>query len=320
MMYKSFTTIIIYFLILVVYLPVRINSESINVAELSKYTYDEILTSSTDDAAMQLIKTVNNDSIEILGEGNKINYQTMELNLDQGLDRFYRTLFLNLNIEDNYSNQQVVKINIPIKIVTGYDGYYVDHWSTDGRGEEWSDKKLYSTIDNVNNLAIRFTLDDNVFVKNITTGEEFQGNRAEIADKYPKSCLADETTFNQVKGQVINQHIKQDLEYYTYETNAIAKRNGWKLSFNTPYWGDRSINGIAFIAFMQGNEVQGTVKYNNYGYSTTKIVKNKSIYGYTTNTGTKLYSYEKIGDNPVYFQNEFEAAKSGYSPDLSKIK
>ena len=40
MIHKSFTTIIIFFLVLVVYLPVKINSEAVNVAETSKYTYD----------------------------------------------------------------------------------------------------------------------------------------------------------------------------------------------------------------------------------------------------------------------------------------
>lgn len=318
-MIRSFATIMSLFIVFVVFLPVRINTEALYTAEISKYTYDEILTNATDDAALELIKTVTNDSIEKLGEGNKINYQTMELNLDQALERFYRTLYLDLNIENDFGNQQAIKINIPIKIVTGYDGYYIDYWSMDGKEERWSDKKLYSTIDNRNNLAIRFTLDDNVYVKNLSTGEEFLGKREDIGAKYPGSCLTDEKTFNEIKGQVINQHIQQDLEYYTYEANVIAQRNGWKLRFNTPYWGNRSITGISFIAFMQGYEIQGTIKYNNFGYSTTKIVKNNSIYGYIVN-GHKLYSYEIAGNNPIYFENEIEAAKNGYSPDLRKIK
>lgn len=320
-MYKSFITIMVLFLVLVLYLPMTINSEAIQSAELSKFTYNEILTNATDDASRELIKTVSNNSIETLGDGNKVNYKTMELNLDSALDRFYRTLFINFNIEDDYSKQQAMKINIPIKIVAGYDGYYVDHWSMDGKEEQWSDKKLYSMIDNKNNLAIRFTLDDNVYVKNINTGEEFQGNRSDIASKYPTSCLSDETSFTETKSQIINQHIKQDLDYYTYETNAIAKRNGWQLSFNIPYWGDRSITGISFIAFMQGNPVQGTVKFDNYGFSTTMIVKNNDIYGYIASNGAKLYSNDNTaGSNPTYFSNEIEAAKSGYAPDLSRIR
>lgn len=320
MKHTSFTAIMVFYLVLVVFLPVRINSEAIRAAETSKYTYNEILTNATDDASRQLIQTVSNYSIETLAAGNQLNYQTINLNLDQGLDRFYRTLFLNLNIENDYAKQQEIKMHIPIKIIAGYDGYYVDHWDMDGKGEKWSDKKLYTTIDNTNNLAIRFTLDDNVYVKNISNGEEFQGNRSDIASKYPNSCLVDEKTFNEIKGQVINQHIKEDLEYYTYETNAIARRNGWHLSFNTPFWGDRSITSISFIAFMQGNVVQGTVRFNNYGYSSTNIVRNNNIYGYTNSKGIKLYSHEKAGDNLVYFSNEIEAAKNGYEPDLAKIK
>lgn len=320
MISKNFATMMVLVLVFVVYLPTRLNNEAIKETETSKYTIDEILTNATDDASSQLIKTVSNNSVEILAEGSKENYQTIDLNLDQALDRFYRTLFLNLNVENDIAKQQAIKINIPIKIVTGYDGYYVDRWSMDGEGESWSDKKLYATIDNTNHLAIRFTLDDNVYVKDIDTGEEFQGVRADIASKYPSSCLADEDTFNKIKQQVINQHIKEDLDYYTYEANSIARKNGWKLSFNNPYWGGRSITSISFIAFMQGDAILGTVKFNNYGYSVTEIVKRKDVYGYTTSTGIKLYSYEKVGGNPVYFQNEIEAAKSGYSPDLSRIK
>lgn len=319
-MLRGFATIMSLYVVFVIFLPVRLNGEAIYKAETLQFTYDEILTDATNDAALQLIKTVENDSIEKLSEGNKINYQTIELNLDQALDRFYKTLYLNLNIENDFAKQQAVKINIPIKIVAGYDGYYVDYWRMDGKSEKWSDKKLYSTIDNTHNIAIRFTLDDNVYIKDLSTGEEFQGKREDIKSKYPGSCLADEQTFNEVKGQVINQHIKQDLEFYTSEANVIAKRNGWNLRFNTPYWGNRSITEITFIAFMQGYEVQGTMKYNNFGYSSTKIVKNNDVYGYIVN-GNKLYSYDKQGgSDPIYFQNEIEAAKNGYSPDLRKIK
>lgn len=302
------------------WIPTHLNSQAIYDAETWKKDYDEIMTNATNDAVQQLIRKSDEYSSDLLGDGvDKVNYQKINLNLDRALERFYDTLYINLNIDRNYASQQALKVQTPIKIVVGYDGYYVDHWNNDGNGEQWTEKKLYTMLDQQNNLVIRFTLDDYVYVTNTETNEAFEGLRKNIELKYPSSCLASEKDFNEIKSQVINQMIERDLEYYTSKTNEIALRNGWQLNFKVPYWGDRTVDGISFVAFIQGTPSVGVNRFNSYGFSTTKLIKNRTVYGYEVN-GEKLYSYKKTGSNIMVFSNVYEAASNGYYPDSNYIK
>ncbi len=312
---KNFLLIAIV-LIFVMYVPIKINQISVEKSNKVKVEYDEVVAIASSDAVKQLVYAADSYSNENLAEGKKIDYRDMNLNLDKALDRFYRTLFLNLNIEEDYSLQQGIKFRIPIKIATAYDGYYIDYFKKDGQGEQWSELKPYSMVDEKNNLIINFTLDDYVYIKDLSTNVVSEGRRKEFELKYPESCLKDGKTFNNVKGQVINNMIKNDLEYYTYYSNDIAKMNNWQLSYDIPYWGNRAIDSIAFMAFYQGEMFVGSDKvYNSYGFGSTKTVNKKDIYGYKKR-GRKMYSTTIDGDEPTYFSNEYEAAIDGYEPDL----
>ncbi len=302
-------------LLLVIYFPVKLNQESIIKSHTISKQYDEMLVSATNDATKQLVYSTDSYSNENIAEGDKIDYRDINLNLDKALDRFYDTLYLNMNIEENYSSQQAIKYRIPIKIATAYEGYYINYFKIDGQGEQWSELKPYSMVDG--DIVIHFTLDDTVYVTDPVTKDIKKGKRKEFENKYPNSCLKNEKTFNEVKTQVINSMIRNDLEYYTIQSNKIAQLHNWKIGFNIPYWGDKAIDSISFLAFYQGDEFIGADKiYNSYGFSTTKTKKDKAIYGYIKN-GKKMYSNIKNENMDLtYFTNEYEAAKDGYSPDL----
>ncbi|WP_315069311.1 hypothetical protein [uncultured Clostridium sp.] len=307
--------IIMIILLFSFYIPVRIEQNSINTAEALSKQYDEMLTTATSDAAETLIQITDSYSNEVMAEGNKVDYRNVNLNLDAVLQRFYKSVYMDLNIEEVYSYQQAIKYRIPIKIAIGYDGYYVDSFKTDGTGEAWSD--IHKFADVQGNLVIFFTLDDNVKVTDNTTKVTKTGTRSELASSYPNSCLKDEETFNKVKSQVINSSIQSDLEFYTKRANEIALTNGWNLNFDIPYWGNRAINSVAFIAFYQGDGYYGNSKlHDSFGYATSQNVNKKDIYGYSRE-GKKLYSDNKLTDvgTLTYFANPYEAAKSGYSPD-----
>lgn len=303
--------------------PTKINQRTMIKAENHKNAYNEALDNATNDAAKELILVKDNFSLELIADGNKINYKKVNLNLEQSLWRFYNTLFLNLNIEKDFAKQKALLDDIPIMMAIGYDGYYIYSWEEKYINNvleitnEWSKKKQFFMVDEKYNIKIIFTLDDYVFIENLDTGEIHQGKQESFINKYPNSCFG--TKFEQVKYQVVNQMIKKDLEFYTYNNNNIAKKNGWKLKFNIPYWGDRAINEVAFIAFYQGKELVSQKKYNTYGFGTARIVKRDPIYGYEID-GHKLYSKNKIGTNTTNFYNEFEAAQNGYSPDPKYYK
>lgn len=309
---KDFFIVAIIFLG-VLFLPLRIDQEAIRKSNNSINDCNRMLARATEDAAQQLVYTTDSYSNENVGEGERYNERDINLNLDKALDRFYKTMFLNMNIENSYAEQQALLHKIPIKIATGYEGYYINSFKNDGSGEQWSDIKPYSFVED--DKVIYFTLSDEVYVSDSINGIK-RGMREDFEDVYENSCLNSKKEFHEVKSHVINRAIQQDLQYYTKQANNIAKRNNWNTQFNVPYWGNRSVNDIAFIAFYQDEGFIGSDRmYNTYGYATTKIVKNKDIYGYMKN-GRKLYSEIKSGEGDTYFSNAYEAAINGYSPDI----
>lgn len=308
--------IIAIILLYVLYLPIKINQFIIAKSHTASNQYHEMIVNATSDASKQLMYSVDDYSNDIQSDGIKVDYRNINLNLDKALDRFYQTVYLNLNIDEDYGSQEAIKYQIPIKIVTGYEGYYLSYFTNDGKGEKWSELKKYSMVDDTNNLVIFFTLEDKVAVADHNDNTTTTGNFEEFKSKYPNSCFKDRKTFEEVRGQIINSMIRADLEYYTFHSNRIAQSNNWNIRFNLPYWGDRAINGITFIAFYQGKPFIGSDKmYNTFGYATSQVVLDKGVYGYEK-SGKKMYSDKIKGDNPIYFSNKYEAATYGYEPNL----
>ena len=297
------------------FVPFRVEQSSIIRTQAFTKQYNEIMTSATSDATQNLILATDSYSNELMAEGVKVDYRDMNLNLDAALDRFYKTLYIDLNIEESYSHQEAIKHRIPIKIAVGYDGFYADYFKTDGNSESWSDIHKYSDVQG--DYVIFFTLGNDVTITNKKTKVTKTGTRADLASSYSDTCLKDASTYNKVKSQVINTLIQSDLAHYTKQYNEIALLNHWDMNFDIPYWGNRAINSVAFIAFFQGDGEWGSNKiYNSFGYATSQTLSPKEIYGYTVN-GKKLYSDNKLSTvgTLTYFENPYEAAKNGYIPD-----
>ncbi len=306
-------------LFLAMAIPFTLNQEAMVNADDLKFQYNEAIDNASGAAAKALLIPTTNDSHEIMSYGNIKDFQTTDLNLKEGLDRFDRSLYLNLDIENNVPEQQALLNKVPIIVAAGYEGYYVHTWqivNVNGKikaTNDWTAEKKYSVFDKTDNIKISYTLDDYVYIQDVATGQQQEGNRQTFASKYP-SYFSD-ATFNTVRSQVMNKLIQNDLNSYTYTNNSIAKRFNWGLSFNTPLWGDRAITTVSFVAFVQGKLTVGApTVYNSYGFGTAKIVKRKKIYGYIEN-GLKLYSTENTGDNLLIFDTPIEAAENGYSPD-----
>lgn len=311
---KNIFTIML-IVLLCIYIPTKIEQRSITLSHSYSKQYDEMLVDATSDATRKLFEVTDSYSNEIVAEGSKVDYRNINLNLDSALDRFYKTLFINLNIEDSYAHQQGIKYRIPIKIAVGYEGIYVNYFRSDGSGEQWSDIHKFSDVQG--DFVIHFTLGEDVIITNKVTKEEDSGKRKDLANKYPNTCLKDEETFNKVKLQVINTLIQSELEYYTKYSNEIAMQNGWEMNFNVPYWGNRAVKNIAFIAFYQGESFEGENElHESYGYATSELINKKDIYGYTLDN-KKFYSDKKLSNakDLTYFESTYEAAIHGYKPD-----
>lgn len=289
---------------------------------LSKY--NTIIDNSVEDASKELLDSTDSSSFEIMSNGNKNkgNYETENLNLDKALWRFKKTLFTNLNIDDNYMKQQALMDKIPLKLAVGYDGYYINSWQevkTDAGNkleERWGDKINYTMLDQKNNIQINFTLDSYVYVTDLITKATAEGDQSTFISKYPNSIFG--SHFNGIRRQVITNLIEKDLTYYTNRNNQIAYENGIGYTFTIPYINDTSINDVSFVAFLQGVPIQGAGEiYNSYGLGIARTAKKHKWYGYTVN-GVNYYhsdKYTKTGSNTVIFNSPQAAARAGYYPD-----
>lgn len=313
---KNAFIILAIILIFVIFLPGQINQNQLIRSDELTQRMNEKVDSSVQDATIELMQTRDNKSAQVLSLGNKVDFKTTEINLDAGLKQFYRTLYENLNIEHDYAKQQAEKYKIPIKIATAYDGYYTDTFDTKSK-EKWSNKKTYSLLDKKSNIKINFTLDDYVYIEDLSNNQKFEGQQDTFKSKYPNSCFGDETKFNEIKNRTILNLMKKELENSTYYNNSIAKKNGWKLDFDLK-GGNRAFDSISFIAFVQDDELKVIKAYNSYGFGSAKIVEKKKYIGYVRNN-KKLYCREgknyNAGNSIKVFESAQDAATAGYTPD-----
>jgi hypothetical protein len=305
-------------------MPIEIDMSKKIKADMINVNYNRIVDNAVQDATSVLLIPNTSKSLENIAEGNKGNFKETPLNLDKALSRFYQTMYINMHIENDTIAQTILKQYIPIKIAVGYDGYYINTLtevkdSTTGNvklQEVWRDKKNYTLYDNKNKIGINFTLDDNVTVYNSTTKTVTQGTKAYFATIYPNSIFNNE--FDNIRKKTISDQISQDLSYFTQQNNDIAKREGWNYQFNVPYFDERAIDSISFIAFVQGLPMQGTEnKFNSYGFGIAQITKSKKYYGVIQN-GKKIYHEEGCSDisgTPIIFNSKIEAVKQGFYPD-----
>lgn len=313
--------IVIVILISSVAIPFTINQKKMIRSESLKITYNEIIDNSVKDASKALLSPMNNESIEILSEGKKVNFKKTTLNLDKALWRFYQSLYLNLNIEDDFSGQESIKNKIPIKLAVGYDGYYINSWQEIVEGKKikeiWHPKTPYLIFDEKNNLNISLTLDNTVYISG-KDKEEKEYKAEDLIGKIDNSLFnKDIENFNIVKKQIILNQIQKDLELYSSINNQIAIKNGWGYTLKLPLLDGRAINDISFIAFIQGKALNGVDLYNTYALGIARVVREKYIYGNEDNkTKVKYYHNEKCNekDYNTIFDSEKDAAREGYHP------
>ncbi|TYQ16012.1 UNVERIFIED_CONTAM: hypothetical protein Cloal_2513 [Acetivibrio alkalicellulosi] len=295
-------------------------------AQNYKERYTNILRVAVEDASNALL--YREYSQELVGDQyTKKHYLDIDLNLEYALDRYYETMFMNLNIEGNKIEQQNFKIHNPVKIVTGFDGYHVHTWENvqtplgySEMMEIWLPKKPYSHYDQNSNLIINFTLSDFIYVYDVVTGEWIEGYRNEIFNEYPHCRVFEPHIFDLLRRQTIVQMIQDDLERYTIKYNYIAKQYNLGYIFTMPMikedeW-QNTIEGISFISFIQGLPVKGfdNLVINTYGFGGARISKQSYYYGNIIDDARYYHIEGCFEDVSARFNSRKDAAKEGYYP------
>lgn len=307
-------------IIIMIFMPLLYNNQMEVKNNQLFNEYNDKISTAARDASKELLNNYDSRSIELSADGNKENFQAVNLNLDKALSTFYKSLFLNFGIENDYLEQEKIKNKIPLKLAVGYDGYYICSWEEvkingiNRLQEKWSDKINYSLLDSKSNIKIDFTLDDYVYITNLSDGSQLEGRQSSFISKYPNSIFGDK--FEGLKTQIIMNLIQEDLKLYTSLNNKYSKEYGFEYTFTIPYIGNTSISNVSFIAFLQGVPLKGMDKvYNNFSLGISNVAKSGKIYGYVYN-GKKFYSKEKPSNytSLTLFDSEKEAAAYGYYP------
>lgn len=249
------------------------------------------------------------------------NAKDIKINKDKALKAFYNTFFTNLGIDDDIAKQNEFIMHIPLKMILDYDRYYVSVFQDNK--EVWI-SKFYQYYDE-SGVIIYYTLNDYVYSYNTKNGEWKEGWRKDIYNIYPIDALK-EDKFEEFKRLNIITALRKDMKIQINNFNEIAKRYGFVYDLNIPEFDDdlwqKTLNGISFIAFIQGYPIYGVDDfYSTYGFSTHELIK-KNVYCGKIINGTKYYYRKKVDeveDDEIIFKSDVDAVKKGYYPYIEGL-
>ncbi|GAB6990064.1 sirohydrochlorin chelatase family protein [Paenibacillus pini] len=250
-------------------------------------------------------------------------------NKELALEMLYRTLYINLGIEEDRSAQQMLNTYIPAIVVIDYDGFYTlaEEEISAPNGEVvvrpmWGAKKPYAYTDSSGNI-IHFTLDRYMEAFEASTNEWLKGLQDDVKDRTSISLLNDSEVYEQVRRISIVKSIQTDLAATINRHNQWADRNGVSYNFTLPTisaeeW-NNTINDIGIMAFIQGMPI-GDTYLNNYALGGGRLVKSPVIHaGIDLITGIKYfyrtgcsYSLTNALTSEETFTSAKEAALHGY--------
>lgn len=284
--------------------------------------YDAALKTASQDAAMVL----NTNVLQEYEAGYQSN-KFFNANKELAVDAFYRTLYLNFNVQNDPVGQGALASYVPAIIVVDYDGYWIYAMSeyTDADGSPvykhmWRPKKPYAFTDD-NGNTFNFTLDNYLRVYDARSRVWHEGFRQDLVGKTNVSLIDDAQSFEQKRRSIIVSSIQEDLAYFIDKHNEYASRNGISYTFTLPQipqeeW-TNSIDDIGVMAFIQGIPM-GDQFYNSYAFGSGRLVRNESIIGAVDDATGMKYYYRSSCSFPYRaeetFDSEKDAAAAGYFP------
>lgn len=305
-------------ILIVIYIPFGIFEDNKIESNQKMIIYDQAMNNAVNDAASSLSQINGNNS-----EGFSQSY---DIDCEKTLSKFYISLFNNLNIGNNKVAQDQIKMYIPLKLIIGYDGYYINAWinvkdQNSGKvsvKELWQPKKSFTYYDSSNKLIFNFTLDDSMKIYDINSSKWIYGKRNDLELKYPDCSILKQANFDGFRRQIIINAIQNDITYYTNKNNITANRYGLTYSMQIPLiQNDKklsSINNVCFMAFFQGNI--NNKDYNFYAFGTAKLMNKDKFYGNSING--KSYYHTKdcpiLTQQDAIFNTKMDAAAHGYIP------
>ncbi|MFD1130676.1 hypothetical protein [Paenibacillus sp. PDC88] len=299
-------------------------------------TNDLMLVAQLEDKYDAALKTAAQDAGFMLNINEMQEYEAgyqsskyFKANKEQAIDTFFKTLYLNFEVQNDPVGQSTLASYIPAVVVLDYDGYWLytlsEYKNADGTTEMkhmWRPKKPYAYTDSQGN-SLNFTLDSYVYAFDASDREWIEGYQWELQNKTDIQILNSTVQFEEARKSWIVSNVQKDLAYFINKHNEVMTRSGISYTFTLPTISQEdwvnTVDDIGIMAFIQGIPI-GDQFYNNYAFGGGRLVKSPVIYGAVDpSTGLKYYYRESCSFQyriEQAFSSEKEAAMKGYFPKV----
>jgi len=300
-------------LVILMYSILLFNSleeDKLTQANQLKTKYSTVINNTLNDTAYTMLSTI------------KYENEVMQLNIEECLKTFRKTLTVNLNIEHSDVYYTDFMNHVPLILFIDGDGLYSYALSSTGGTLEHvlHEKRYFTYYDDIEDLVIRFTFSDYYEIYDTTYNLAYRGSFSELkALGIANSVFSlTEDKVIELRNKIVMEHINNELLRINDHNNyAEAIGVGYKFFIpdaNTTF--TNTINSPGIATFIQGISL-GKDNLNVADFAVATVVDSEIIEGYD-NAGRLVY-YEisnpnKIGTYVESFNTKKEAAQAGYYP------
>lgn len=160
-------------------------------------SYLNALRTATNDATTYLRENRKKETFNYGYDGFEIDKKEIPVDFQGTIDRFYRSLFENLDIQKE--KQAAFKMHIPIKGIAGYKEVYICTWD-----DVWLPPRPYSYFNKDDNAIYNYTLGEEIWYFNTITGDKGWKKLSDIPS--PTSKMSHEEFKNYVIMKTINDY------------------------------------------------------------------------------------------------------------------
>lgn len=303
-------TLVFILIFLSINLFIRLDTNEISDISLEKVEYSKALESAVDDGVFNLVEVDKNKSF-ILTKENAV-------------EQFFISLAANFGVIGNKQQEEMLKLYVPLVLVTDIDGFYIYYSSKISMPTEtilirnWSEKYTFPFEEG--NYIYYFTLGKGVKIVDKSTSTVYEGNYDEM-DLLPNSLLGNPERYEQTRRNTIINTIQGKMLYYINNHNHIAQEYGLQYHFWLPEVDTddfyRTIDDVSMMVIFQGYPYRKSYEtFNRYSFSAARIKKTRKYY-ITEINNRKYYHREECEDinqeEDVYYTPE-ESALQGAFP------
>lgn len=293
-----------------------------------RYYYDNAIDNAIQDAAFILSN-----------KGSGFAY-TSDVNITDikeiAAQAFFNSIYHAFNVNGNSSSMARVDACIPVMAFLeseGFSLYALDEYkNTHGQTEikhVWFPLKHYIGATISDRYSIRYTLNDEVYIFDMTNQVLSQGEYGEFKDIIPH--FGTRQSFEDLRISAIKNSVQDEImEYMNYHNQwALGRSISTKLEFPSIDDADwkRALLDEGILVFAQGFPTLSGKNYRHYALGGARVIRKAPITGYAYQ-GILYYCRNNCehfqtnisldaafnADSIIYFSDAYEAAANGYHP------